>query len=161
MPNILKELLHHEQVLQFNRFDSEIAWRLGSWIVNKVRTESLPVAFDITLSGRCLFHYSSNDASLDNEGWIERKKRTVERFKHSSYYMGRLLAEKGRSALEEFYVEETVFCFHGGAFPIILKGTGPVGIITVSGLTEREDHNLAVAGLAWALRKKDEVSPIL
>ncbi|NLA93229.1 MAG: heme-degrading domain-containing protein [Spirochaetales bacterium] len=160
MSNILKALLHHEEVLQFNRFDSEIAWRLGSWIVNKARQEELPIALDITVGGRCLFHYSSNGASLDNVGWIERKKRTVHRFKRSSYYMGRLLADRGRSAQEEFYLDEAVYCFHGGGFPIILKGTGPIGIITVSGLTEKEDHNLAVEGLAWILRKRDQVTPI-
>src|SRR5690554_3448012 len=102
MSNILKELLHHEDVLQFNRFDSEIAWRLGSWIVNKARQEELPIALDITVNERCLFHYSSNGASLDNVGWMDRKKKTVHRFKHSSYYMGQLLKEKGRSAMEEF-----------------------------------------------------------
>ena len=75
MSNILKELLHHEDVLQFNRFDSEIAWRLGSWIVNKARQEELPIALDITVNERCLFHYSSNGASLDNVGWMDRKKR--------------------------------------------------------------------------------------
>ncbi len=161
MSEILNALLQQEEALQFNRFDSEIAWRLGSWFVTKARKEELPIAIDITFSGRCLFHWSSNGASIDNEGWIERKKRTVARFGHSSRYMGRLLADLGETPAERYYLDAVEYAFHGGCFPIILRGTGVVGAITVSGLTEEEDHDLVVQALAWILRKSESVPRVL
>ncbi|MET8912572.1 heme-binding protein, partial [Micromonospora sp. NPDC004551] len=44
---------------------------------------------------------------------------------------------------------------HGGCFPIILKGTGPVGTVTVSGLPQLDDHRLAVEALELFLNSKD------
>ena len=160
MSEILNALLQQEAILQFNRFDSEIAWRLGSWIVTKARKEELPIAVDITVSQRCLFHWSSNGAAIDNEVWIERKKRSVARFGHSSYYLGRQLAQLGQTPAERHYVDEANYAFHGGSFPIILRGTGVVGAITVSGLAQKEDHDLVVEALAWILRKRENVPQI-
>ncbi len=43
------------------------------------------------------------------------------------------------------------FAAHGGGFPIILHGTGPVGSAIVSGLPQREDHALVVRAIAEQL----------
>lgn len=157
MSGILDVLLEQERELQFNRFDSELAWRLGSWIVSKARKEGLPIAVDIAVGERCLFHWSSNGATLDNEAWIARKKRTVMRFGHASYYLGRNLAHLNQTAAEKHFVDEADYAFHGGCFPIAVRGTGIVGTLTISGLKQEEDHDLAVQALSWMLRKQDTV----
>ncbi len=43
-------------------------------------------------------------------------------------------------------VHEEEYAFHGGSFPIIVKGTGLVGTLTISGLAQELDHALAVPG---------------
>ena len=40
------------------------------------------------------------------------------------------------------------YAVHGGAFPISLEAVGCVGAITVSGLPQRADHNMAADALA-------------
>jgi uncharacterized protein (UPF0303 family) len=37
---------------------------------------------------------------------------------------------------------------HGGSFPLLVRGTGCVGAVTVSGLPQRVDHELVVEALA-------------
>ncbi len=39
----------------------------------------------------------------------------------------------------------------GGSFPLTVAGVGVVGSVTISGLTDREDHELAVEALCAAL----------
>jgi uncharacterized protein (UPF0303 family) len=67
--------------------------------------------------------------------------------------MRRKLAHEDKAAAGKYYVDEAEFCFHGGSFPIVVKGTGVVGTLTVSGLTQEVDHDLAVQAIKHVLRK--------
>jgi len=96
------------------------------------------------MNGHQLFHYSFPGTSPDNDEWVKRKINTVTRFGHSSFYMGQYLKSLGKTIEEVFLVPESLFAAHGGCFPIILKGSGVVGTITVSGLAQEEDHQLVV-----------------
>ena len=161
MHRLLSELLRQEEELQFTAFDSTYAWRLGSWIVKKARKEELPISVDITVANRCLFHWSANRAAVDNDRWIERKQRSVMRFGHSSLYLGQLLASQGQCAAEKYYVDEAEYAFHGGSFPLRLRGTGVVGTMSVSGLRQEDDHALVVQAIRWILRKPDQSVPVV
>jgi len=145
--DILKQLLREEQELQFTRFNEETAWEVGSLLVERSRSGNLPVAIDITRGSHQLFHASLPGTSPDNDEWIRRKVRLVYRFGHSSFYMGQLLKSKGKSIEQEYLISEMEYAPHGGCFPVIVKGTGMVGTITVSGLPQEEDHKLVVQAL--------------
>jgi uncharacterized protein (UPF0303 family) len=43
------------------------------------------------------------------------------------------------------------YASHGGSFPLIVKGAGVVGSVTVSGLPQRADHELVVEALCVML----------
>ena len=144
MDSILKSLLAQEEALQFPAFDEGTAWELGRLLVETALARALPIAIDIRRGDRQLFHASLPGASADNDQWIARKVRTVSRFGHSSYYMGNLLKASGKSISEKYFVPETEFAAHGGCFPIIVRGSGMVGTVTVSGLPQEEDHRLVV-----------------
>lgn len=147
MDDILKHLLSEEQELQFTSFNESTAWQLGCQMVDHALRENLPITIDITRGQQQLFHHSMPGTAADNDEWVKRKVRLVNRFGHSSFYMGQLLKHKGKTIEQSYLISESEFAAHGGCFPIIVKGTGMVGTITVSGLPQEEDHKLVVESI--------------
>ena len=47
-----------------------------------------------------------------------------------------------------------MYAAHGGAFPILLRGTGCIGTVAVSGLPQLEDHRLVVEALEAVLASR-------
>ena len=152
MDEILKQLLQEERELQFIGFNEETAWELGNALVSHALRENLPVTVDISRGDHQLFHASRPGTSADNDEWIKRKARLVSRFGHSSFYMGQLLKSKGKSLQDSYLIPEGTYAPHGGCFPILIKGTGMIGTITVSGLQQEEDHRLVVNTIREYLR---------
>lgn len=154
MDDILKQLLQEEQELQFTKFNEDVAWKFGGQLVELARNRNLPVTVDIMRGTHQLFHASLRGTSPDNDEWIKRKIRTVYRFGHSSFYIGQLLKSKGKTIEQSYLVSESEYAPHGGCFPIIVKDTGIVGTITVSGLPQEEDHKLVVEALGTYLAEE-------
>jgi uncharacterized protein (UPF0303 family) len=154
MEDILTTLLQEEQELQFAKFNELTAWELGSQLVEMAIDKSLSVTIDITRGEHQLFHASLPGTSADNDEWIKRKVRLVYRFGHSSFYMGQLLKSKGKRIEESYLIPESLYAPHGGCFPVIVKGTGMVGTVTVSGLPQEEDHQLVVQAIRKFLAKE-------
>ena len=154
MEELLSYLLDEEQELQFTRYNESTAWQLGTQMVERAMRENLPVTIDITRGQQQLFHYSMPGTAADNDEWVKRKVRLVNRFGHSSFHMGQLLKHKGKTIEQSYLIPESEFAAHGGCFPIIIKGTGMVGTITVSGLPQEEDHKLVVESIRAFLAKE-------
>ena len=152
MDEILEQLLQEEQELQFASFNEDTAWEVGSALIDWAARENLPVTVDITRGDHQLFHASRPGTSADNDEWVKRKARLVSRFGHSSFYMGQLLKSQRKSLEDSYLISESTFAPHGGCFPIIIKGTGMIGTITVSGLPQEEDHRLVVNTIREYLR---------
>lgn len=145
---LLDRLLAQEEALQFTQFTNETAFELGLRFVEVGRKEGLGITVDIRRGAQQLFHCALPGTSADNDAWIERKIRVVNRFGHSSFYMSRLYASQNSTIEEKALLDPREYAAHGGAFPISVKDVGPVGTITVSGLPQQEDHALVVRVLA-------------
>lgn len=154
MKNLLEQLLLEEQQLQFTSFNEDSAWQIGSWLVEHAIKNKLPITIDICRGDHQLFHASRPGSSADNDEWVKRKVRLVKRFGHSSFYMGQLLASQNKSLEQKFLLPESDYAPHGGCFPIIIKDTGMIGTITVSGLPQEEDHKLVVQAVKQYLAAK-------
>jgi uncharacterized protein (UPF0303 family) len=115
--------------------------------VERAQGEGLPIAIDIMRGSHQLFHASLSGSSPDNDEWVKRKARVVYRFGHSSFYMGELLKSRGQTMEKAYLIPDSEFAPHGGSFPVIVKGTGVVGTITVSGLPSQDDHKLVVEAI--------------
>lgn len=93
-----------------------------------------PVAIDIRRNGHQLFHAALTGATPDNDEWIRRKVRVVQRFGHSSLAVGQAARERGTTFEDRFGLDPQLYAAHGGAFPVVVRSVGPVGVVTVSGL---------------------------
>ena len=147
MPITLEQLLAEEAELQFDRLDHDEVMGLGLALLDKARREKLPVVLEVTLGELTVLHCALPGSRPDNADWIRRKKNTVNRFWHSSLYMGRYYGSKGTSLTDKPHIDPTEFVDHGGSFPLLLRGLGCVGTVTVSGLAQEEDHALVVGVL--------------
>ncbi len=143
----LAELTAEEEELQFSGFTNDDAWALGSALVAAGRERGAPIAVDISRNRHQLFHAALPGASRDNDGWIRRKTRVVDRFGHSSLYVRQASIERGTTFEAEFGLDPSRYAAHGGAFPITVRSVGPVGVVVVSGLPQVEDHRMVVAAL--------------
>jgi uncharacterized protein (UPF0303 family) len=136
-----------EDLPDFDRFDIDDAWRVGSALVEHCRAERLPVVVSITLGEQRVFHVALPGATADNDGWAERKANVVRRFDRSS----KAVAEHYRvDSWPEFYevfaLPRTRFAVGEGAVPIRVRGA-QAGVLAISGLETGGDHDLAVLGL--------------
>ena len=154
MDNLLQDLLREEEELQFTSFNEDTAWQIGSWLVTHAIENDLPITIDITKAGHQLFHASRPGTSADNDEWVKRKVRLVYRMGHSSFYVGQRLKQDGLTIEDKYLLPEHEYAPHGGCFPILVKGTGLVGTITVSGLAQEDDHKLVVQAIRHYLGQK-------
>jgi uncharacterized protein (UPF0303 family) len=143
----LAELAAEEEELQFSSFTNDDAWTLGSALVSTARRQQLPVAVDITRNRHQLFHAALPGATPDNDSWIARKTRVVNRFGHSSLYVREASLARNTTFEEEFGLDPAEYAAHGGAFPVLVRSVGQVGVVVVSGLPQVDDHRMVVAAI--------------
>lgn len=136
-----------------DRFDHDAAWRLGRDLVERCHERHLSVTVSIRLGEQLVFHAAMPGTSADNDHWIERKTRIVQRFGQATYDIWRLHVADDDPIpfLTAFGMSPERYFPAGGAVPIRVRGT-MVGVLAVSGLESSEDHDLAVD----ALRRLDE-----
>lgn len=154
MKKILEALLLEEEKYQFDRFNEDTAWQVGCWLMAYAEENNLPITIDIRRGEHQVFHASRPGTSADNDEWVKRKVRLVNRYGHSSYYLGQMLKQAGKSIEEMFLLPENEYAPHGGCFPVIVRGTGMVGTITVSGLPQEQDHQTVVKALQHFTEEK-------
>lgn len=153
----LQELEEMEKKCTFDFFHYTDAFELGS-LVRKAAKNLFPercVVIDVsTATGHCLFRtVTYSGSSLDNDYWVQRKRKTALRFCHSSFFVGNKLGNK--SPEEKFFVDSKEYAFHGGAVPIFLDSADyPIACLTVSGLKQEEDHLLALTCLTKYANQK-------
>jgi uncharacterized protein (UPF0303 family) len=87
----------------------------------------------------------------DNARWVQRKSNVVARFHRSSYQVGLTLAQNNITFADRYGLPDADYAAHGGSFPLHVTHAGIVGSVTVSGLPQREDHNLVAEALCLTL----------
>jgi len=148
---LLDTLTQQENELQFTAFSSDTALALGLKLIELAKADGKIITVNITINGKVLFHHAMQGASADQAEWIRRKNNVVARFGRCSFYVGIDHKQRGVVFEDIKHLDPKEYAPFGGAFPIILKGTGIIGTVTVSGLRQAEDHALAVQALRAVL----------
>jgi uncharacterized protein (UPF0303 family) len=148
----VEELESQERRLVFRQFTYDDAWALGSLLVELARERQAPVAIDIHRAGQQLFHAALPGSTPDNDAWIARKRRVVERYGASSYLVGARFRAKGTTFEDSSRLDPDTYAAHGGSFPIHVENAGVVGAVTVSGLPQLQDHRFVVEALEQFLK---------
>jgi uncharacterized protein (UPF0303 family) len=152
----LAQITRQETELRFPSFDYDTAWRLGLSIRELALSRKQSIVIDIRRFGQPnqqLFYTAFAGTTPDNQRWVQRKTNVVARFHRPSYAIGLTLEQDNRTFSDRYNLPEADYATHGGCFPIHVAGTGIIGAITVSGLPQREDHNLVVEALCLELKK--------
>ena len=102
---------------------------------------------DIQHGTQQVFHAARAGTTADNDTWVARKVRVVLRFGAPSYLVGLRAKAKGTTFNEQHDLPLREYAAHGGAFPIRVRDVGVVGVVTVSGLPQADDHALVVEAL--------------
>jgi uncharacterized protein (UPF0303 family) len=147
----LARIALQEQELQFASFDEETAWRLGSQVRAWAVARRLVLVVDVRRFGQPLFYSAMPGTTPDNVEWVRRKGNVVSRFHRSSYAMKLELEQKNSNLFDRYGLPVADYAGHGGSFPIRVLTAGTIGSITVSGLPDRADHQLAVEALCTEL----------
>ncbi|CAM8647764.1 COG4702 Uncharacterized conserved protein [Paracoccaceae bacterium] len=130
--------------LTLPRFAEAEALALGQILTELGR--GLTIVINIRTPDRTLFHAALPGSGPINDRWIQRKSATALLFQEASLAVGVRTRAKGES-LAKFGLPVEDYAEQGGAVPIRVAGAGVVAVVTVSGLAQVDDHNLAVAGL--------------
>jgi uncharacterized protein (UPF0303 family) len=152
----LTTIAHQEAELLFPHFDYDTAWRLGLSMRELALSRKQSIVIDIRRFGQPhqqLFYTALAGTTPDNQRWVQRKSNVVARFHRCSYAIGLTLEQNNRTFSDRYNLPDADYAAHGGSFPIHVVGTGIIGSVTVSGLPQREDHNLVVEALCLELNK--------
>jgi uncharacterized protein (UPF0303 family) len=154
IPEDLATIARQEAKLHLPHFDHDTAWRLGLSLRELAVARNQSIVIDIRRFGQPhqpLFYAALAGTTPDNPRWVQRKSNVVARFHRSSYAIGLMLAQDNRTFAERYSLPDADYAAHGGSFPLHVDGAGIIGSITVSGLPQREDHNLVVEALCVEL----------
>jgi uncharacterized protein (UPF0303 family) len=144
----LKTIAKQEDCLRPHNFDADTAWGLGVRLKQMAESRAVAISIEIRLARETVFFFAMPGTSPSNADWARRKRNTVELMQRSSYGIGRANARDGSSLEAKTGLPLRDYADHGGSFPIVVPKVGCVGVVTVSGLPQREDHAMVVEALA-------------
>lgn len=147
MIGILEE---QERLLRFKNVDFNMLADLCMRICSRIENMGKSAYIRADLNGILVFALCMPGATYNNEDWARRKSNLTLRYSISSLHATLNMKENGKT-LEICGMDNADYGLSGGSFPILLESGIAVGSITVSGMTEWEDHQVIADVLAEEL----------
>lgn len=151
----IARIVEQEKALVFPTFDENVAFSLGTLAREMASADGLGVIIDVRLWDRPLFYAALPGSTAANFDWARRKMNSVRAYQKSTY---RMFLEQGASSRifgPDHGLDPADYVIAGGAFPLRVGSAGVIGAIAVSGLPQRDDHDLVVRALCRYLRQDE------
>lgn len=137
--------LEQQQVeLELPSFGLGEAVALGLLATDRAIAEELAIVIEVHHLGRLAYRVALPGSLPDSDDWIQRKRRTVERYHRSTLATKVKYEERGTTFPAATGLSELEYAAHGGGMPILVSGVGVVGGFYASGLPEVDDHEFLV-----------------
>lgn len=130
--------------LRLSGFTLSDAIALGRSAASLAAERGLPVVVEVRHGARVAFRAALPGTTSDNDEWLRRKLRVVERFEQSTMAVRVRFEERGTDFNAATGLPEAEYAAHGGGWPIEVRGVGMVGFFGISGLPQVQDHELIV-----------------
>ncbi len=151
----LEDLQKTEEKLTFTSFNRADAFTLGAFVDEEAKKMEAAVAVEIVLNGLVVFRYFQDGCPAESTNWLQRKRNTVESQGIGSLHFGELLEKTGQS-LEDNKMDPAEHAPGGGGMPILLKGTGAIGSVCVSGCPNHlDDQEIVTRALTRLLESNN------
>lgn len=151
-----ERLNREEEELCLPKFSKDDACRLGNILCDIAKTKQKPLAIEVYHNDLMVFRFFPSGTTRDNVMWLKRKYNSVALQEMSSMRFKALMATYGFNSLEEWgMLDHTQYVLGGGGYPVVVKGSGMVGVACASGYLDTEDHDVLVEALR---RLKEELS---
>jgi uncharacterized protein (UPF0303 family) len=150
----LDELRDQERRLVLPSLDENDAIDIGLRLLQLATDRDLAVTIEVRRAGRVVFRAARTGTNAHNDMYVAGKAKIVERFGHATLFERLRHEEAGTTFAEATSLAFPEYAPHGGGVPLIVDGTGPVGVALVSGLPQQDDHALIVECLEAYLRER-------
>lgn len=134
--------------IHLDAFTNTIAMEMGQCVIALANERHHAVAVQVARLNQTVFLSVCDGVSADKHHWLRRKTNTAKHFEDSSLYVKNDLQNRGKSLQDPYQLDSKDYIAMGGAIPIFVNNAGMVGVITVSGLSDIEDHQLIVEALS-------------
>ncbi len=129
------------------KFSNDIALKLGLKIIDLARERNQKIAVEICRLNHSIFLYVDDSLPADKHNWLQRKANVAKHFEESSLSVKNDLKNGNMTLAETFQLSDKDYLAKGGSIPLFVENAGMVATVTVSGLTDVEDHQIILDAL--------------
>ncbi len=141
------EILAQEERLTLPACSYDDCLAIGRSLLDLAEQRDLGIAIEVWHGTRLVFRAARPGTNANNDVYLAGKRRVVDHFGHASLYERLRHEAAGTSFEAATSLHFPEYAPHGGGFPLLVRGTGRVGVVLVSGLPQQDDHALIVEAL--------------
>lgn len=121
---------------------ADAAWRLGCMLREAALARGAALVIEVRLAGHTVFFCAMPGTVPAHADWVRRKRNTAELQGVSSYAAGLALRSEAGTLQDKFGLPARDYAAYGGSIALRSEDGLVWGCATVSGLPQRDDHEL-------------------